>query len=263
MRQASRLHDAGDPLTFPHMPEPVDPDELEGRAAQALEVARRRAGLSVEEMVRSLRPALRLPDLEPGKAGRHNWYDWRRRPHSIPAVALLAAAQIAGLPLAVLLSESGAPSQSQSGRLQSLERQVAELTRRLEQRERADQDVRVPRWSGIDAEAVIAALDELEAVGRQLGRRWETAVDEEEDSFGPTEVLKRRVGRLEARMVEVSGIVGAPFGGFPSAPASLQDQAFQGWLQMVLGMFHRQLAVVQERVKERTDTAQDARRVGP
>src|SRR5215467_29347 len=129
------------------MPERVDPDDLERRAAQALEVARRRAGLSVEAMVRSLRPALRLPDLEPGKAGRHNWYDWRRRPHSIPAVALLAAAQIAGLPLDLLLSDSNAPPHAQSDRLESLERQVAELSRRLEQRERADQDVDVPRRS--------------------------------------------------------------------------------------------------------------------
>jgi hypothetical protein len=245
------------------MPVRVDPDDLERRAAEALEVARRRAGLSVEAMVRSLRPALRLPDLEPGKAGRHNWYDWRRRPHSIPAVALLAAAQIAGLPLDVLLSESDAPSHAQSGRLESLERQVAELSRRLEQRERADQEVRVPRPSGVDVEAVIATLeDELEAVGRQLGRRWETAIDEEEDSLGSTEIINRRVGRLEARIVEVSGMVGAPFGGYPPAPASLQDQAFDGWLQVTLGILHQQLALVQQRVPKGADVARDARRAG-
>jgi hypothetical protein len=213
-------------------------------------------------MVRSMRPALRLPDLEPGKAGRHNWYDWRRRPHSIPAVALLAAAQIAGLPLDALLSESGAPSNAQSGRLETLERQVAELSRRLEQRERSEQHARDLRRSGTDAEAVLVALDELQAVGRQLGRRWESADDEEENSLDLTEVLKRRVGRLEARMVEVSGMVGVPFGGYPSAPASLQDQALEGWLQIVLGMFRQQLALVQERVRERTDVEHDARRAG-
>jgi hypothetical protein len=193
---------------------------------------------------------------------RQNWYDWRQNPRSLPAVALLAAAKLAGLSLDSLVSDSASLPDAQATRLESLERQVAELTQRLERRERQDLGASATGPARLHADAVIAELSELGAVGRQLGRQWETAVDEEEDSLGLTEVLKRRVGRLEARLLEVSGMVGVPFGGFPSAPASLQDDAMEGWLQLVLSAFHQQLAVVQKRVRELTDSRQDARRAG-
>lgn len=85
----------------------LEPELLEEQVTHALDLGRQRAGLSVDEVVRRLRPLLRLPDVEPTKSPRHNWYDWRRRPQSIPAIALVAIAKLAGTSLDSLLeSES-------------------------------------------------------------------------------------------------------------------------------------------------------------
>lgn len=81
----------------------LEPELLEDEVTRALDLGRQRAGLSVDEVVRALRPVLRMPDVEPTKSARHNWYDWRRRPQSVPAVALLAIAKLAGTSLDSLL----------------------------------------------------------------------------------------------------------------------------------------------------------------
>lgn len=115
------------------------PEEWEGLVVRALEVARRRAGLTVDEMVRRLRPVVRLPELTAGRAARHNWYDWRRRPHSIPAVALLAAAELAGVSVDRLLGKAASevipPEAAKVGvaRVESLERRVAILEAQVAQ----------------------------------------------------------------------------------------------------------------------------------
>jgi hypothetical protein len=100
-------------------------DVVEDRVARAMETGRKRAGLTVEQMVRRLRPVLRLPEAEEDKRVGQTWYDWRHRPRSIPAVALVAAAEIARTSLDVLLSETSQPSSE--GRVARLERRVAEL----------------------------------------------------------------------------------------------------------------------------------------
>lgn len=107
------------------------PEVLEDQVARAMETARKRAGLTVEAMARQLRPALRLPDVPPEKKEiRNNWYAWRRNPRAIPAVALLAAARLAGQSVDQLLSETAAPSSE--GRLARLEREVAEQQRLID-----------------------------------------------------------------------------------------------------------------------------------
>lgn len=112
------------------------PEALEDEVARAMEVARKRAGLTVEAMARQLRPALRLPPVPPEKkAVRNNWYSWRRSPRAIPAVALVAAARLARTSVDTLLSEAVAPSAE--GRLARLERELAEQQRLIEQLRRA------------------------------------------------------------------------------------------------------------------------------
>jgi hypothetical protein len=106
---------------------------VEAQVARAMEAARRRAGLTVEAMVRRLRPTLRLPDVPPEKREvRNNWYAWRERPRSIPAVALVAAARLAGTSVDALLTETP-PDLAPEGRLARLEREVAEQQRIIEQ----------------------------------------------------------------------------------------------------------------------------------
>jgi hypothetical protein len=108
------------------------PELLEDQVARAMETARKRTGLTVETMARRLRPALRLPDVPPEKKEvRNNWYAWRRSPRSIPAVALLAAARLAGTSVDALLTEAAEPSSE--GRLARVERELAEAQRMIEQ----------------------------------------------------------------------------------------------------------------------------------
>lgn len=108
----------------------LQPDVLEGRVARALEVARRRSGMTVDAIVRELRPALRLPEVS-DRPIRWTWYDWRKKPRSIPAVALLAAAELANTTVDALLSETTRPSSE--GRLARLERELAEQQRVIDQ----------------------------------------------------------------------------------------------------------------------------------
>ena len=108
------------------------PEHLEDQVARAMEVARKRTGLTVEAMARRLRPALRLPDVPPEKKEvRNNWYAWRRSPRAIPAIALVAAARLARTTVDALLSDSATPSSE--GRLARLEREVAEQQRVIDQ----------------------------------------------------------------------------------------------------------------------------------
>ena len=116
----------------------LEPDLLEGQVARAMETARKRSGLTVEAMARRLRWPLRLPGVPPEKQVRNNWYAWRSSPRSIPAVALVAAARLAGTSVDALLSEAVEPSAE--GRLARLEREVAEQQRIIDQLQRlADQ----------------------------------------------------------------------------------------------------------------------------
>jgi hypothetical protein len=112
------------------------PDELDTQVVRALDLARRRAGLTVEDMVRRLRPALRLPDVPEEKSEvRNTWYAWKQRPRAVPAVALLAAAQLAGTTVDALLLEYD--KTEPEGRLARLEREVAEQQGLIDQLRRA------------------------------------------------------------------------------------------------------------------------------
>ncbi len=101
----------------------MEAEELERQVLAALERARSEAGLTVEEMSRRLRPAVRMEDVEGEKRARHLWYAWRRSPRAIPATALLAAAEAAGTSVADLLMEPDAAS--------DLQRQIEDLRREL------------------------------------------------------------------------------------------------------------------------------------
>ncbi len=91
-----------------------------------MEMARRRTGLTAEEISRRLRPVLRLPEMPPGKEARSNWYGWRQNPRSVPAVALIAAARLAGTTVDALLSDvSAGPATS---RIAELEQEIAKLS---------------------------------------------------------------------------------------------------------------------------------------
>src|SRR5215471_2840739 len=109
----------------------LGPDLLEDQVARAMETARKRSGLTVEAMARRLRPALRLPAVGAEKQVRNNWYGWRKAPGAIPAVALVAAARLAGTSVDALLSESAEPATE--GRLARLEREVAEQQRVIDE----------------------------------------------------------------------------------------------------------------------------------
>jgi hypothetical protein len=119
----------------------VRPEVVEDQVSRAMEVARRRAGLTTEEMARRLRPVLRLPDMPRHKQARSNWYGWRQNPRSIPAVALVAAARLAGTTVDALLSD--ATPVPAAGRLTDLEREVAELRQLAGQMQAALGEVRI------------------------------------------------------------------------------------------------------------------------
>ncbi len=118
----------------------VRPEVVEDQVSRAMEVARRRAGLTTEEMARRLRPVLRLPDMPRHKQARSNWYGWRQNPRSIPAVALVAAARLAGTTVDALLSDA-TPGPA-AGRIAELEREVAELRQLAGQMQAALGEVR-------------------------------------------------------------------------------------------------------------------------
>jgi hypothetical protein len=86
--------------------------------------------MTVDAIVRELRPALRLSEV-PDRPIRWTWYDWRKRPRSIPAVALLAAAELANTTVDALLTETARPSSE--GRLARLERELAEQQRVIDE----------------------------------------------------------------------------------------------------------------------------------
>ncbi len=104
----------------------LHPEVVEDQVSRAMEMARRRAGLTAEEMARRLRPVLRLPEMPPDKEARSNWYGWRQNPRSIPAVALVSAARLAGTTVDALLSEA-LPTPATS-RIAELEREVEKLS---------------------------------------------------------------------------------------------------------------------------------------
>jgi hypothetical protein len=126
-----------------------DRAQLERLVGAAMEIARERTGLTREDWVRRLRPALRLPDATPEMKLRNNWYAWRSKPWTVPAVLLLAAASAAGMTLEALLAAAAesladAPQRtgfqrdlpaapSAEGRLARLEREVAEQQRVIDE----------------------------------------------------------------------------------------------------------------------------------
>jgi hypothetical protein len=141
-----------------------DRAQLEALVSEAMEIARQRTGLTAEAWARRLRPALHLPDATPEMKVRNNWYSWRSKPWTVPAVALLAAARVAEVPLDELVAAaaqsvtqrrqdaSGPPEPaepSSEGRLARLEREVAEQQRLIDEL-REEIDRRATRATGRD-----------------------------------------------------------------------------------------------------------------
>src|SRR5215471_7495772 len=83
-----------------------DRTSLEGSVARALEIARRRSGMTQEEMVRALSPYQSRPAKH-----QQRWHDWISRPGSVSSLALVAAARMAGMSVDDLLAlASDAPA---------------------------------------------------------------------------------------------------------------------------------------------------------
>jgi hypothetical protein len=91
---------------------------------------------------------MRLPDVPEEKTEvRNTWYAWQKRPRAVPAVALLAAAHLAGMTVDALLMESG--ESEPEGRLTRLERTVAEQQQLIDQlRQAIERSTGSPRERG-------------------------------------------------------------------------------------------------------------------
>lgn len=139
-----------------------DRAQLEALVRAAMELAKDRTKLDADAWARRLRPVLRLPDATPEMKLRNNWYSWRSKPWTVPAVALLAAARVVELPLEELLllaaqklaedrtnGSSGRGEAAPEGRLARLEREVAEQQRLIDEL-REEMDRRTARASGQD-----------------------------------------------------------------------------------------------------------------
>ena len=108
-----------------------NPKALGETVRKALEVARERAGLNVDDMVQSLVGY----QARTTSGRRSTWYDWRRRPDTIGAVALMRAAEIAGTDLCGLLEEVTL-SRGERGEVAQLRQEVAEMRASMEELQR-------------------------------------------------------------------------------------------------------------------------------
>jgi hypothetical protein len=93
--------------------------------ARALEIARRRVGLTQEEMVQALSPYQSRPAKH-----QQRWHDWVNRPSSVSSLALIAAATMAHISLEDLLAGADSvPPPSASSWMEEFEDRVARLER--------------------------------------------------------------------------------------------------------------------------------------
>ncbi len=288
--QAPAVHSVRLGRTFTSVPtessSPLpDRGTWERRVARALEIARRRAGMTQAEAVEALSP-YQSRSSSSSSSRRQRWYDWVARPVSVSSLALIAAAHLARMTVDELLAEAGLPqTPRQAEDSGELRRQLAEVQDELARQRALNAGVqgrldelaarvegrRLPVAVPTDAPAMatlhdmlraIAVLeDDITEVGRQVGREWDTRRDHNE-SLSRADVLRRRMGALEARTAEVATMVGAPYGGYPSAPASsdAEDDSFRTWLAEVLAILQRQLPVIRQQARQFSRTADASRK---
>jgi hypothetical protein len=104
---------------------PPDRSDLEGTVARALEMARRRLGLTQEEMVQALSPYQSRPAKH-----QQRWHDWVNRPTSVSSLALIAAATMARISLEDLLMGADAmPPASRLSWMEEIDDRIARLER--------------------------------------------------------------------------------------------------------------------------------------
>jgi hypothetical protein len=110
--------------------DPATPDRatLEAQARQLLEVARRRTGSTVEEMVKA------LGELQPrGAETRRSWYDWQEKPETISLLTGIASMHLLGRAGSMDLIFGGAEAEGADvpltalGRLDALQKAVGEV----------------------------------------------------------------------------------------------------------------------------------------
>jgi len=229
-----------------------------------LEEARRRAGKG---------PALALRLEQLGVVGERgerysessisNWIRGRAKP---PAEVVLAAAQAADISLDDRLGIGRQAS--------GLEQQLAEVRDELARQRRQTSAVearleelaahvgsggsapKASTGSGGAEAGVLRDIDELVAqvarVGERLGRpaAEPSGISYADQAASPAERIARKVGALEARLAEVAGMVGAPYGGYPAAPgpSATIDQQCE-WAVEVMGMIRHQLVEVAARAE--------------
>jgi hypothetical protein len=124
---------------------------LEGHVAGALDIARRRCGMTQEEMVRALSPFQSRPAK---RAHPQRWHDWISKPSSVSSLALIAAARLANTTVEALLAEAGASSGSEPARGESSADAIPDFDRRLRE----------------IAEVVVRLQDTVEAQAELLDR---------------------------------------------------------------------------------------------
>jgi DNA repair exonuclease SbcCD ATPase subunit len=170
-------------------------------------------------------------------------------------------------------SAEGVDAPGQERRAEELERRLQEVQQELgrQRRQNAAVEARLEELaSRLESGAVsmpqastpaARRADELQGVlgdlqtevgklGEQLGRQWDesSGISYADLAATPAERLNRRVGALEARLAEVAGMVGAPYGGYPPAPdPSVGEDERLEWVAEVVGMLQHQLVEVTRR----------------
>jgi hypothetical protein len=93
--------------------------------ARALEIARRRLGLTQEEMVQALSPYQSRPAKH-----QQRWHDWINRPTSVSSLALIAAATMARISLEdLLIGADAVPPASRLSWMEEVDDRIARLER--------------------------------------------------------------------------------------------------------------------------------------
>ena len=241
----------------------------EGRIARALEIARRRAGMTQAEAVEALSPYQSRSSSRP-TSRRQRWYDWVARPVSVSSLALVAAAHLANMTVDELLNDAGLPQTprdaDESGELRrqlaevqaelarqrvlntEVQRHLAELADRVGGRPSEMSNQAMPTAQGLgDALRVLAVLeDRVAELGSKFGRRWDSVLPDH-DSESLSTAVRRRVGAVQARTTEIAGMAGVPYGGYPTAPISEKEEVLSTWVVRVVEVLQEQLAAIETR----------------
>ena len=186
---------------------------------------------------------------------------WIRGDTKPPADVLLAALHRTGISLDEKLGLGSGPT--------TMERQLAEL---------ANQVAELQRLAGLDpTRAVTASIAQLPSlteilgrvqalerdmaeIGHVLRRGWEMPVEEAEISINDPrdEDLRRRLGTLQARMIEARSLVGLPWSqGHLQEPSAEDPDMLLTYFGQVTGLLQQQLAELRGTEQYRLQTETD------